>query len=314
MFYDKKTVLVTGGHGFVGQNLVAELKKRGVFTIVSTHQECDLTRQQQTQNMYERYKPNIVIHLAGNVGGIRANQENPAGFFYDNIMMGINIIEYAPLNTEKIVMIGTTCSYPKYLPEGFTSFDEKQLWNGHPEETNAPYGIAKRALLTMTQAYRQQYDMNIIYLIPANLYGPWDDFDLETSHVIPALIRKFHEAKINKKESVTLWGSGNPTREFLYIGDVVEGILLATENYNKPEPVNLGTGKSVTIRNLAYSISDLIEYKGKIIWDNKNPDGQPRRRLDCSRAYKEFGFKAKVSLETGLRKTIRWYQSRSSSL
>jgi GDP-L-fucose synthase len=247
----------------------------------------------------------IVIHLAAKVGGIGFNQKYPGSLFYDNAMMGLNMIEAARnAQVEKFVQVGTVCGYPKFSP---VPFKEQDLWNGFPEETNAPYGVAKKALLVMAQAYRQQYGMNIIYLLPVNLYGPRDNFNPESSHVIPALIRKFVEAGEQRSEEVTVWGTGKASREFLYVDDAAEGIILAAEQYNKPDPVNLGTGKEVSIRDLVKTIARLTAFKGEVIWDESKPDGQPRRMLDITRALQEFGFKAQTSLEDGLKLTVDWY-------
>jgi GDP-L-fucose synthase len=247
----------------------------------------------------------LVIHLAARVGGIGYNQKNPGALFYDNMQMGINMIEAARQEgVNKFVQVGTVCAYPKFTQVPFT---EDSLWDGYPEETNAPYGIAKKALLVMAQAYRQQYLMNIIYLLPVNLYGPGDNFDLESSHVIPALIRKFVDAVDTGKSSVQVWGTGEVSREFLYVDDAAEAILLASEKYNKPDPVNLGTGQEITIKSLIGLIATLTGYRGQIAWDSSRPDGQPRRRLDTTRAFKEFGFRAKTALEDGLQRTIKWY-------
>lgn len=249
----------------------------------------------------------IVIHLAAKVGGIGYNQDNPGTLFYENALMGIQMIEAARLeNVEKFVSIGTVCAYPKYTE---TPFKERDLWEGYPEETNAPYGIAKKILSVQSSAYRQQYGFNSIFLLPANLYGPGDNFDLEKSHVIPALIRKFHEAKLNQIGKTVLWGTGNSTREFLYVRDAAEGIVLATEKYNKSDPINLGSGNEIFIKDLAEIISKILAYKGVIVWDNTKPDGQPRRKLDISKAKEEFGFEAKTPLEQGIKETISWYNN-----
>lgn len=253
----------------------------------------------------------LVIHLAARVGGIGFNREFPGQLFYDNIMMGVNLMEAARLaNAEKFVQVGTVCAYPKFAS---VPFREDELWNGYPEETNAPYGVAKKALLVMAQAYRQQYGMNTIYLLPVNLYGPADNFDLKSSHVIPALIRKFVEAAIQGRKEVVIWGTGKVSREFLYVEDAAEGILLAAERYNKPDPVNLGTGHEIRIDELVNLITELTGFDGAIAWDTSKPDGQPRRRLDTSRAKREFGFQAKTSLREGLTKTIEWYRTTRTS-
>jgi GDP-L-fucose synthase len=253
----------------------------------------------------------VVIHLAAKVGGIGFNQMHPGELFHDNVAMGANLMEAARVESVgKFVQIGTVCAYPKFTP---VPFNEKDLWNGYPEETNAPYGIAKKSLLVMAQAYRQQYGMDIVYLLPVNLYGPRDNFDLESSHVIPALIRKFTEAVSNHSSEVVLWGTGNVSREFLYVEDAAEGILLATEKYDKPEPVNLGSGNEITIKALADLVAELAGFEGKITWDTSKPDGQPRRCLDTSRAEMEFAFKATTSLKAGLKRTIDWYRVQTSS-
>jgi GDP-L-fucose synthase len=258
--------------------------------------------------LYEDVRPDIVIHLAGVVGGIGINRTEPGRFFYDNLIMGIQTMHYAYLyGVEKFVAVGTICSYPKFTP---VPFREENLWNGYPEETNAPYGLAKKMLLVQAEAYRQQYGFNAIYLLPVNLYGPRDNFDLETSHVIPALIRKFIEAwEHPNAPAVTVWGDGSPTREFLYVKDCAEAIVLATERYNKSDPVNIGAGFEISIKDLAHLIADLTDFKGDLVWDTSKPGGQPRRCLDTSRAEREFGWQAKTSLEEGLRQTIKWYRT-----
>ena len=255
--------------------------------------------------MYKNADANIVIHLAAVVGGIGANRENPGSFFYDNLIMGIQLMEEARLSgIEKFVALGTICAYPKFTP---VPFKEENLWNGYPEETNAPYGLAKKMLLVQSQSYREQYNFNSIYLLPVNLYGPGDNFDPKSSHVIPALIKKFYEAKMNGLEEVLVWGSGNATREFLYVKDCAEAIVLATEKYNKPDPVNIGAGFEISIKDLAYKIKNIIVFNGRIVWDTSKPDGQPRRSLDTSKAEKEFGFKAKTNFDEGLKETINLY-------
>jgi GDP-L-fucose synthase len=310
-FWAGKRILVTGAHGFVGRHLCKQLVIAGAQVFEPIHCEFDLTSQSETAEAVRWNKnaiPQIIIHLAANVGGIGYNQLFPGDLFRDNILMGVNIIheaaQWANNGLEKLVVIGTTCAYPKMTP---IPFKESDLWNGYPEETNASYGIAKRALLTMCQAYRQQYGLNAIYLLPANLYGPGDNFDNESSHVIPAMIRKFVDARDSKTESVTLWGDGSATREFLYIEDCVRGIILATEKYDNGEPVNLGTGNEITISNLARMIANLVGFTGFIRWDSERPNGQPRRRLDTSRSA-EFGFSASMPIMAGLRETIKWYE------
>jgi len=306
-FWKEKRVIVTGGAGFLGRHLVEKLKERGcVQLFVPRSKDYDLTREEMVQKLYQDFSGDLVIHLAASVGGIGANRANSGKFFYENLMMGALLIEYARQNkVPKFVATGTICSYPKFTP---VPFKEEDLWNGYPEETNAPYGLAKKILLVQSQAYREQYQFNSIVLFPVNLYGPWDNFDLESSHVIPALIRKFLEAKERGSPEVTLWGTGKATREFLYVEDAAEAILLAAERYNKSEPVNLGANFEISIEDLARLIQKLIGYSGKIIWDSTRPDGQPRRRLDTSRAFHEFGFKASTDFEEGLRMTIQWYQ------
>jgi GDP-L-fucose synthase len=306
-FWDKKVVLVTGGAGFLGSFVVEKLKERGCNDIfVPRSKDYNLVEMEAVKRVYKDAKPDIVIHLAAKVGGIGANRANPGKFFYDNLMMGVQMMEEGRrFGIEKFVAIGTICAYPKFTS---VPFKEEDLWNGYPEETNAPYGLAKKMLLVQAQAYRQQYGFSAIYLLPVNLYGPRDNFDLESSHVIPALIKKCIDAITNNDLQITVWGTGKATREFLYVEDAAEGILLATERYNKPDPVNLGAGFEISIKDLVELIARLTGFKGKIIWDTSKPDGQPRRMLDTTRAFKEFGFKAKTPFEVGLRKTIEWYR------
>lgn len=294
-----KQIVVTGGKGFLGTHLVKKLKERGATKVVPLpHHDYDLRDRAQVQRMFDDLHPEIIIHLAAVVGGIGANRLHPGSFFYDNAIMGIQLIEEARLHhMEKFVQVGTICAYPKFAP---VPFKEEDLWNGYPEETNAPYGLAKKMLLVQLQAYRQEYGFDGIYLLPVNLYGPGDNDDLVTSHVIPAMIRKFKEAKEQHLPSVTLWGDGSPTREFLYVEDAADGIVLATERYDKPEPVNLGSGQEISIKDLANLIKRLTGYQGAVVWDTTKPNGQPRRLLDVSRAEREFGFKAQASLETKL--------------
>ncbi|HZS49337.1 MAG TPA: GDP-L-fucose synthase [Bryobacterales bacterium] len=303
-----KRICLTGGGGFLGSFLAEALQERGCRQIfIPRRREYDLTTVQGIERMFETARPQVVFHLAAVVGGIGANRANPGRFFYENAVMGIQLLEYARrYNVEKTIVVGTVCSYPKFTP---LPFREDDLWNGYPEETNAPYGIAKKALLVQCQAYRQQYGMNAIYLLPVNLYGPRDNFDLESSHVIPALIRKFLEAKQAGAEEVACWGDGSPTREFLFVRDAAEGLLLAAERYDRPEPVNLGSGCEISIRELSEMVARECGYQGKIIWDTSKPNGQPRRCLDTSRARNSFGFQARTGLAEGLQATIHWYRS-----
>jgi GDP-L-fucose synthase len=306
-WWSGKRVTVTGGNGFLGRRLVPMLRELGpgeVFTFGSS--EYDLTRQADVARMYADQRPDVVIHLAARVGGIGANQRNPGRFLYENAIMGLELIEQGrAASLAKFVQVGTVCAYPKFAP---VPFREDDLWNGYPEETNAPYGVAKKMLLVQAQAYREQYGMDVIYLLPANLYGPGDNFDLETSHVIPALIRKCLEAQQAGAAEVEVWGTGSATREFLYVDDAARGVLIAAERYDKPEPVNLGTSEEVSIRDLVTTIARLTGFQGKVVWNHSRPDGQPRRKLDVSRAQHEFGFQAQVHLEAGLRTTIDWYR------
>jgi GDP-L-fucose synthase len=301
-----KKIVVTGGAGFLGKFVLKKLAERQCKNVfVPGIEKYDLRNIDVIKRLYSQTKPDIVIHLAAVVGGIGANIENPGSFFYENLVMGVHLMEEARLNNvEKFVALGTICAYPKFTP---VPFKEDDLWNGYPEETNAPYGLAKKMLLVQSQAYRKQYGFNSIFLLPVNLYGPGDNFDPKSSHVIPALIKKFYEAKVNNSPEVTVWGTGKATREFLYVEDCAEGIVLATEKYDKPDPVNLGAGLETPIKDLVQKIEQIIDWGGKIIWDTTKPDGQPRRSLDTSRAEKEFGFKAKVNFDEGLKKTIDWY-------
>lgn len=304
---DKK-ILLTGGAGFLGSFVVEKLIARGVKKEnirIPRSQELDLI---QWQNCVTAVKDiDIVIHLAAVVGGIGANREHPGKFFYENLMMGVQLMEAArQQNVKKFVAIGTICAYPKFTP---VPFKEEELWNGYPEETNAPYGLAKKMLLVQAQAYRQEYGLNAIYLLPVNLYGPRDNFNPQSSHVIPALIKKVADAKKEGNDSIEVWGTGTATREFLYVEDAAEGIILATEKYDKADPVNLGASREISIKDLVTTICRLMDFKGEIRWDTSKPDGQPRRALDTRRAEREFGFKAKTDFEEGLMKTIEWYRT-----
>jgi len=305
--WEDKRVIVTGGAGFLGSYVVEKLKERGCKNIfVPLVEDYDLTKEKNVIRLYQDYPCDIVINLAAVVGGIGANRENPGKFYYDNLVMGAMLMEYTrQFKVDKFVAIGTICAYPKFTP---VPFKEEDLWNGYPEETNAPYGLAKKMMLVQSQAYRAQYGFNSIFLLPLNLYGPKDNFNPKSSHVIPALIRKFMEAKDRGEEEVVVWGTGKPTRGFLYVEDAAEGILLAAEKYNKSDPVNLGTDLEISIKDLAELIARLVGFKGKIRWDTSKPDGQPRRRLDTSRAEREFDFKAKMDFEEGLKRTIKWYR------
>jgi GDP-L-fucose synthase len=311
-FWNSRSVVVTGGAGFLGRVLVKKLTALGCKKIgiprSATH---DLLKSDQIEAMYKAMNPDIVIHLAAVCGGIGANRSRPGEFFYKNITMGTQLMEQARLRKiEKFVALGTICAYPKFTP---VPFKEENLWNGYPEETNAPYGLAKKMLLVQAQAYRQQYGFNAIYLLPVNLYGPGDNFDLESSHVIPALIRKFVEAREQGHPSVNCWGTGNVSREFLFVDDAADAILAAAEKFNGSEPVNLGSGQEILIKDLANKIADMVGYKGKIVWDPTQPDGQPHRRLDTTKAKQLFGFSANVSLDEGLRRTIEWFEASSGT-
>jgi GDP-L-fucose synthase len=303
-----KRVCVTGGAGFLGRRVVSQLRERGCRDLfVVRRREYDLVRGQDIERLYQNAKPDVVIHLAAVVGGIGANRENPGRFFYENIMMGVQLIEAARMHSvEKFVQIGTICAYPKFTP---VPFKEDDLWNGYPEETNAPYGVAKKALLVQAQAYREQYGLNAIYLLPVNLYGPGDNFDPASSHVIPALIKKCVEAVEEGLPFIEVWGTGEPTREFLYVDDAAEAIVLATENYNGPEPINLGSAREISIKELVHLIAKETGFTGEILWDSSKPDGQPRRALDVTRAEKLLGFRARTDFVEGLRRTIEWYRA-----
>lgn len=303
-----KRICVTGGGGFLGGAVVSRLRERGYRNIsVARKRDYDLVYRADVERLYRDLDPEIVIHLAAVVGGIGANRENPGRFFYDNIMMGVQLIEEARIHgVEKFVQIGTICAYPKFTP---VPFKEEDLWNGYPEETNAPYGIAKKALFVQAQAYRDQYGLNAIYLLPVNLYGPSDNFDPSSSHVIPALIKKCVDAVERGDSFIEVWGTGEATREFLYVKDAAEGIVLAMELYDDGEPVNLGAGYEISIKDLVYLITKETGFTGDIVWDRTKPDGQPRRALDTTRAKELFGFEAKIGLVEGLRKTIEWYRT-----
>jgi GDP-L-fucose synthase len=311
-FWEKRRVVLSGGNGFLGSFVVGKLRAAGCAEIFTPHsREYDLREKPDALRLYKELQPDIFIHLAAVVGGIGANRANPGNFFYDNAVMGINAIEAGRIaGVEKFVCAGTICSYPKFTP---VPFREEKFWDGYPEETNAPYGLAKKMLLVQMQAYRQQYGFNGIYLTPVNLYGPRDNFDLESSHVIPALIRKCLEAKQGNAAEITAWGTGSATREFLYAEDAAEAIVLAAENYEKPDLVNLGSGEEISVRNLLELISSLTGFKGAVRWDTTKPDGQPRRCLDTSRALEEFGWRAKTPLRDGLGKTIAWYEEQVRS-
>lgn len=301
-----KRIVVTGGAGFLGSHLVAELQKeRPAEIVVPRSAQYDLRNREEAAQVVKN--ADVVIHLAANVGGIGYNQEHPAELFYDNLLMGTHVLhESYRAGVKKFVGIGTICAYPKYTP---VPFKEEDLWNGYPEETNAPYGLAKKMLLVQSQAYQDQYNFPAIYLLPTNLYGPHDNFDPNSSHVIPALIRKFVEAKEKNASEVVVWGTGAPTREFLFVEDAARAIVLATKLYNKPEPVNLGSNFEISIAELAHTIGDVVGYTGKIIFDTTKPDGQPRRKIDTSRAEELFGFSSQVTFPKGLKKTVEWYRS-----
>jgi GDP-L-fucose synthase len=308
-----KRVLVTGGSGFLGRHVVAALERHGCRDIIVVRKaQHDLTHEPDVVRLFEETRPDAVVHLAAVVGGIGANRESPGRFFYQNVMMGALTMEQARIaGVSKFIGVGTICAYPKLAPVPFL---ERDLWNGYPEETNAPYGIAKKMLLVQGQAYRQEYGFNAIHLLPVNLYGPHDNFDPASSHVIPALIRKFAEAIDARAGEVECWGTGNATREFLYVEDCAEAIVLAVEQYDKPEPVNLGAGFEISIRDLAELIAELTGFRGRLVFDRSKPDGQPRRSLDVTRARNSFGFAATTDFRTGLERTIAWYQAQRSAL
>ncbi len=306
-YWADRRVCVTGGGGFLGSYVVEGLRRRGARQVfVPRKKDYDLVRHDEVVRMLAEARPDVVIHLAANVGGIGANRAHPAEFFYDNLMMGVQLLhESWKVGVEKFVAIGTVCSYPKFTP---VPFKEEALWDGYPEETNAPYGLAKKMMLVQSQAYREQYGFNSIFLIPVNLYGPRDNFDLETSHVIPALIRKCIEAQERAEHQVVVWGDGSPTREFLYAADAAEGILLGAERFNASEPVNLGSGREISIKDLAETIARLTGFEGELVWDTSKPNGQPRRALDTSKAERLFGFRARTDFEEGLKASIAWYR------
>jgi len=306
-FWEQRRICVTGGAGFLGSYVVEKLKARQAKEIFIPHiEDYDLVQVDSILAILEKAKPDIVIHLAANVGGIGANRARPAEFFYDNLMMGVQLLhESWKAGVEKFVGIGTVCAYPKFTP---VPFREEELWNGYPEETNAPYGLAKKMMLVQSQAYRQQYGFESLFLIPVNLYGPGDNFNLETSHVIPALIRKCVEAQESGEHTLEVWGDGSPTREFIYVEDAAEAILLATEHYNASDPVNLGSGQEISILSLVELIVELTGFEGELVWDTSKPNGQPRRALDTSKAEKLFGFKAQTPFRDGLKKTVDWYR------
>jgi GDP-L-fucose synthase len=306
-FWKTRNICVTGGAGFLGSYVLEKLNERGAEDVfVPTIEEYNLVEPNDVSRMLADADPDVVIHLAANVGGIGANQAHPAEFFYDNLMMGVQLMHQSwKRGVEKVVAIGTVCAYPKFTP---IPFKEENLWDGYPEETNAPYGLAKKMLLVQSQSYREQYNFNSLFLVPVNLYGPRDNFNLETSHVIPALIRKALEAQERGEDQLVVWGDGSPTREFLYAQDAAEGILLATERYNSSEPVNLGSGEEISIKNLAEKIVELTGFEGELFWDTSRPNGQPRRALDTSRAKESFGFEAQVKLNEGLKRTVDWYR------
>jgi GDP-L-fucose synthase len=301
------TTVVTGGAGFLGSHLVELLEADGQMVHIVRKADCDLTDAQDVAQLFKEVRPERVFHLAAEVGGIGANRDNPGRYWYANLMMGVNILEQARIHgTDKVMMVGTICSYPKFAP---IPFREDTLWDGYPEETNAPYGVAKKALLVGAQAYREQYGLNAIVLLPVNLYGPRDNFDLHSSHVIPALIRKMVEAQERGEDSVTLWGDGSPTREFLYVEDCARGLFMADKGYDGADPINLGTGFEISIKDLAETIAEATGFTGEIIWDTDKPNGQPRRQLDVTRARERFGFEAEVSFPEGLARTVEWFRA-----
>ncbi len=306
-FWKSQRVVVTGGAGFLGRYVVEKLGERGCQQVfIPRSATCDLRREADIVRLFEQSRPDIIIHLAAVVGGIGANRARPGEFLYDNLIMGVQLMEQARrLGAEKFVSVGTICAYPKLTP---VPFREEDLWDGYPEETNAPYGLAKKMLLVQGQAYRQQYGFNAIYLLPVNLYGPGDNFDPSSSHVIPALIKKCVDGTQSGGDHIVVWGDGSPTREFLYVEDCAEAIVLATERYDQPDPVNIGAGFEISIKELVYLIAEMTGFKGDILWDTSKPNGQPRRCLDVTRAQREFGFRASRDFRTGLRQTVDWYR------
>ncbi len=305
--WKNQQVIVTGGAGFLGQHVVKELEAKGAGEIiVVSKSHYDLRQEEAVRRLYEEHPATMVIHLAATVGGIGINREHPGSFFYDNLMMGVLTLEHARrAGIEKFVAIGTICAYPKFTP---IPFQENDLWNGYPEETNAPYGLAKKMLLVQAQAYRQEYGFNAIYLLPVNLYGPGDNFDPRSSHVIPALIKKCIDAQAAGEDHIVAWGDGSPTREFLYAEDAARGIVKAAEHYNDPDPVNLGSSNEISIKDLVELIAELVGFEGAIVWDTTKPNGQPRRKLDVSRAKDRFGFESSTDFREGLKQTIEWYR------
>jgi len=305
--WSKKRVCVTGGAGFLGSYVTAKLRERGAKDVfIPRIEDYDLVKPEDIKRMLDDSRPDVILHLAAHVGGIGANREHPAEFFYDNLMMGVQLMHQSwLLGLEKFVALGTVCAYPKFTP---VPFSEDDIWEGYPEETNAPYGLAKKMLLVQAQAYREQYGFNAIFLLPVNLYGPRDNFDPRSSHVIPALIRKCMEAQDAGQDEIVVWGDGSPTREFLYVEDAAEGILLAAEKYDGSEPVNLGSGREISIKDLALLIARLTEFKGRMVFDTTKPNGQPRRALNTTRAEKYFGFRAATNFEEGLKRTVDWYR------
>jgi GDP-L-fucose synthase len=306
-------IVITGGAGFVGSFVVEQLTARGYKNLlIPRRKDFELTHEADAQRLYKEFRPDVVMHLAAEVGGIGANRDNPGRFFFANMAMGLHLIEQARIHKiKKFMQIGSICAYPKFTP---VPFRESELWNGYPEETNAPYGVAKKSLLVMSQAYRQQYNLNSIYVLPVNLYGPRDNFHPHSSHVIPALIRKCVEARLSHAKQITAWGTGKVSREFLYVEDCAEAIILALEKYDSPEPMNLGSGREITIRDLTELVAKFARFEGAIVWDPTKPDGQPRRCLDVSRAQKAIGFAAQTTLEVGLKKTIDWFEAHKKEL